>query len=69
MTVPHDKSAVEHRAVPGTIVKMLPGVGHAPNLEDPPRTAAHLLACTAKHAERGRRDRDTHRALTEETAT
>lgn len=29
---------------------LLAGVGHSPNLEDPPRTAAQLLAFAAKHA-------------------
>jgi pimeloyl-ACP methyl ester carboxylesterase len=40
-------SAAEYRAVPGATIQMLPGVGHSPNLEDPPRTAASLLAFTA----------------------
>jgi pimeloyl-ACP methyl ester carboxylesterase len=31
-------------------VELLPGVGHSPMLEDPPRTAAPLLAFTAIHA-------------------
>jgi pimeloyl-ACP methyl ester carboxylesterase len=43
-------SAAEYRAVPGATVEMLPSVGHSPNLEDPPRTAAPLLAFTANHA-------------------
>ncbi|MFI5563241.1 alpha/beta fold hydrolase [Amycolatopsis japonica] len=43
-------SAGDYRAVPGAAVEMLPGVGHSPNLEDPPRTARHLLAFTANHA-------------------
>jgi pimeloyl-ACP methyl ester carboxylesterase len=42
-------SAVEYRAVPGAKIEMMPGVGHSPNLEDPRRTAASLLAFTANH--------------------
>jgi pimeloyl-ACP methyl ester carboxylesterase len=45
-------SAAEYRAVPGATVVMLPGVGHSPNLEDPPRTAVPLLAFTANHPRR-----------------
>jgi pimeloyl-ACP methyl ester carboxylesterase len=41
-------SAAEYRAVPGATVEMLPGLGHSPNLEDPPRTAAPLLAFTRR---------------------
>jgi pimeloyl-ACP methyl ester carboxylesterase len=40
-------SAADYHAVPGAHVEMLPGLGHSPNLEDPPRTAAPLLAFTA----------------------
>jgi pimeloyl-ACP methyl ester carboxylesterase len=40
-------SAADYRAVPGAHVEMLPGLGHTPILEDPPRTAAALLAFTA----------------------
>jgi pimeloyl-ACP methyl ester carboxylesterase len=43
-------SAADYRAVPGAALEMLPGAGHSPNLEDPPRTAAPLLAFTAIHA-------------------
>jgi pimeloyl-ACP methyl ester carboxylesterase len=45
-------SAADYRAVPGATVRMLPGLGHSPNLEDPPRTAELLLAFTANHAPR-----------------
>ena len=48
----HPSSAADYRAVPGAAIEMLPGAGHSPNLEDPPRTAALLLAFTAKHAPR-----------------
>jgi pimeloyl-ACP methyl ester carboxylesterase len=47
-------SAVEYLAVPGAKVEMMPGAGHSPNLEDPARTAATLLAFTANHRQ-GRR--------------
>jgi pimeloyl-ACP methyl ester carboxylesterase len=36
-------SAASYRAVAGASVELLPGVGHSPMLEDPPRTAALLL--------------------------
>lgn len=42
-------SAADYRAVPGATITMLPAVGHSPNLEDPRRTAAALLAFTTKH--------------------
>ncbi|MFI6791962.1 alpha/beta fold hydrolase [Nonomuraea sp. NPDC050383] len=42
-------SAADYRVVPGVKVEMLPGLGHSPILEDPPRTAASLLAFTAAH--------------------
>ncbi|MFH8411340.1 alpha/beta fold hydrolase [Streptomyces sp. NPDC018019] len=45
-------SAADYRAVPGAKVELLPGLGHSPILEDPPRTAALLLAFTTIHAVR-----------------
>ncbi|MET8005706.1 alpha/beta fold hydrolase [Nonomuraea glycinis] len=45
-------SAADYRAVPGAKVELLPGLGHSPLLEDPPRTAAPLLAFTTAHAVR-----------------
>ena len=47
-------SADDYRVVPGATVEMLPGLGHTPILEDPPRTAESLLAFTAIHAAQGR---------------
>jgi pimeloyl-ACP methyl ester carboxylesterase len=40
-------SAALYRAVAGARVELLPGVGHSPMLEDPPRTAALLLTFTS----------------------
>lgn len=45
-------SAADYRAVPGAEVELLPGAGHSPLLEDPPRTAALLLPFTALRAAR-----------------
>jgi pimeloyl-ACP methyl ester carboxylesterase len=45
-------SAGDYRTVPGAKVELLPGLGHSPILEDPPRTATSLLAFTAIHAAR-----------------
>lgn len=45
-------SAADYRVVPGAEVELLPGLGHSPLLEDPPRTAALLLAFAASHAAR-----------------
>ncbi|MGO4648617.1 alpha/beta fold hydrolase [Nocardia sp. 2YAB30] len=45
-------SASDYRTVPGAKVELLPGLGHSPLLEDPPRTATSLLAFTAIHAVR-----------------
>jgi pimeloyl-ACP methyl ester carboxylesterase len=45
-------SAADYRTVPGAKVALLPGLGHSPILEDPPRTATPLLAFTAIHAAR-----------------
>ncbi|WP_049562605.1 alpha/beta fold hydrolase [Nonomuraea sp. SBT364] len=39
-------SAARYRAVPGAKVELLPGLGHSPQMEDPTRTAALLLAFT-----------------------
>lgn len=39
-------SAADYHAVPGATVRMIPGIGHSPNLEDPPRTAVPLLVFT-----------------------
>ncbi|WP_189716265.1 alpha/beta fold hydrolase [Streptomyces phaeofaciens] len=46
-------SAADYRVVPGSRVELLPGLGHSPLLEDPPRTATPLLAFTAIHAVQG----------------
>ncbi|MBL1093270.1 MULTISPECIES: alpha/beta fold hydrolase [Streptomyces] len=43
-------SVADYRAVPGANVELLPGLGHSPILEDPPRTATPLLVFTAIHA-------------------
>jgi pimeloyl-ACP methyl ester carboxylesterase len=52
-------SAADYRAVPNATVEMLPGAGHTPILEDPPGTAAPLLAFTrAVHHHPRRRGSD-----------
>jgi pimeloyl-ACP methyl ester carboxylesterase len=40
-------SADDYLIVPGAVVRLLAGLGHSPNLEDPGRVAAGLLAFTA----------------------
>ena len=45
-------SASDYRVVPGAEIEFLPGLGHSPQLEDPPRAATPLLAFTAIHAVR-----------------
>jgi pimeloyl-ACP methyl ester carboxylesterase len=40
-------SAASYRTVAGARVELIPGVGHSPMLEDPPRTAALLLTSTS----------------------
>ncbi|MEV0148264.1 MULTISPECIES: alpha/beta hydrolase [unclassified Nonomuraea] len=47
-------SAADYGVVSGVKVEMLPGLGHSPILEDPPRTATVLLAFTAIHAGQAR---------------
>ncbi|MET8161503.1 alpha/beta fold hydrolase [Sphaerisporangium sp. NPDC005289] len=39
-------SAASYRAVAGARVELIPGLGHSPMLEDPPRTATLLLTFT-----------------------
>lgn len=43
-------AAADYEAVPGARVELLPGVGHTPILEDPPRVTEALLAFAATHA-------------------
>ncbi|MEU8888474.1 alpha/beta fold hydrolase [Streptomyces sp. NPDC048442] len=51
----HPSSAADYRVVPGAKVDLLPGSGHTPILEDPPRTAALLLSFTGAHTVRAPR--------------
>ncbi|RBQ21305.1 alpha/beta hydrolase [Spongiactinospora rosea] len=46
-------SAADYRIVPAAKIELLPGLGHSPILEDPPRTATPLLAFTAAHSRTG----------------
>lgn len=49
-------SATEYLVVPGARIELLAGLGHSPNLEDPARTAACLLAFTTTvHSEQAER--------------
>lgn len=63
-------SAADYHAVPGAKVELLPGLGHSPMLEDPPRTATPLPAFTTSHAARAvRTDRPTAYKRTEQRRT